>query len=121
MPYLCAVSVGGRPSTTNLRALRKNKEAKMTRRYLHPANGRCCRNAGVDEQILLYPDGAQFIPNSLYSPFQHQKSEGSRKMVAFGFLSDSQIIPLNQMTLFVCGFPCFSSAVIYLGRYRCDL
>lgn len=27
----------------------------MTRRYLHPANGRHRRNAGADEQILLYP------------------------------------------------------------------
>lgn len=27
----------------------------MTRRYLHPTNGRHRRNAGVDEQIFLYP------------------------------------------------------------------
>lgn len=67
----------------------------MTRRYLHPANGR--RNAGVDEQILLYPV-AQFILNSLYSPLQSQESG---EMVAFGFLSDLQIIPLNRMILFV--------------------
>lgn len=78
-PYLRATSVGGWPSSTILRALRKNKEAKMTRRYLHPANGRCCRNAGVDEQILLYPDEPQFIPNSLYSPFQRQKPGGKSK------------------------------------------
>lgn len=79
----------------------KNKEVKMTRRYLHPANGR--RNAGVDEQILLY-SVAQFILNSLYSPFRSQES---RKMVAFGFLSDLQIIPLNRMNLFVRVFPVF--------------
>lgn len=50
----------------------------MTRRYLHPANGRRCRNAGVDEQILLYPV-AQFILTRLYSPFQRQKSGGKSK------------------------------------------
>lgn len=41
--------------STNLEAMRKNKKVKMTRRYLHPANGCHRRNAGVDEQILLYP------------------------------------------------------------------
>lgn len=62
----------------------KNKEVKMTRRYLHPANGRRRRNAGVDEQILLYPV-AQFILTRFYSPFQSQKSEGNSKMAAFEF------------------------------------
>lgn len=38
-------------------------------------------------------------------------------MVAFGFLSDSQIIPLNQMTLFVCWFSLFLSYSICLGIF----
>lgn len=56
---------------------RKDKEIKMTRRYLHPANGQR-RNGGVGEQILLYPL-SQFIQNSVYSPFQRHKSRGKSK------------------------------------------
>lgn len=79
----------------------------MTRRYLHLANGR--RNAGVGEQILLYPV-AQFILNSLYSPFRSQESG---KTVAFGFLSDLQIIPLRRMNLFVQEFFLFSQTFTF--------
>lgn len=62
----------------------------MTRRYLHPANGCHRRNAGVDEQILLYPVRIYSYPVLFAIP--EQKSEGKSTAWYFGHLNNSRII-----------------------------